>query len=223
MNISDLTVGLLGGTGAEGRGLALRWAQTGAKVVIGSRSRERAMAAAEDLNRILGEPTIGYDENSGVARGSAIILLSVPFEHATSTLEAHQADFRSDAIVVDATIPLTFEKGRVGYAEPPEGSGSEHLRKYLRPDIPLVAAFKTMPAHVLLDPGEPLQCDEFAAGDSKESKEFIMEAASFISGLRMIDAGGLDAAGTLERMTALAVALNRRYKRKTSRFKVIGL
>src|SRR5262249_14643590 len=119
MNIGELAVGLLGGTGPEGRGLALRWAMAGARVTIGSRSIDRARAAADELNQRIGRPLIGGEENDVVARESEFVLVSIPFEHAAPTVEAHQDDFTARAILIDATVPLAFEKGRVRYVELP--------------------------------------------------------------------------------------------------------
>jgi len=223
MNINELTVGLLGGTGPEGRGLALRWAMAGARVTIGSRSLDRARAAADELNQRIGSQLVGGEMNQLVARESDFVLISIPFEHAAGTVQEHQDEFKSGAILIDATVPLTFEKGRVRYVELPEGSSSERLRGVLKPEIPLVAAFKTMPAHLLEEPREPLDCDEFVAGDSKEDKARVIEAMGFIPGLRPVDAGALENARTLERMTALAIGINRRNKIKTARYRVVGL
>jgi NADPH-dependent F420 reductase len=223
MDIKELTVGLLGGTGPEGRGLALRWAMAGAKVTIGSRSLDRARAAADELNRRIGSPLVGGGENQAVARESEFVLISIPFEHAAPTVQEHQGDFAGGAILIDATVPLAFEKGRVRYVELPEGSSSERLRAVLKPEIALVAAFKTMPAHLLEDPHEPLDCDEFVAGDDRDAKARVIEAMGSIQGLRPLDAGALENARTLERMTVLAIGINRRNKVKTARYRVVGL
>jgi len=223
MATNDLTIGLLGGTGPEGRGLALQWARAGFQVVIGSRSFERAEKTADDLNQVLGKKVVQHGENGRVAALSEFILLAVPFEHAASTMEAHQNDFRPGAIFIDATVPVSFEGGKARYAEPPEGSGSEHLRARLRPDIPLVAAFKTIPAHLLEEADADLDCDDFVASDSKEARTRVMEAMAGITGLRPIDAGLLDSARTIERLTVLAIGINRRYKVKTARYRVIGV
>ena len=115
------------------------------------------------------------------------------------------------------------EQGRVRYQELPEGSASEHLKARLPETIPLVAAFKTEPAHLLAEIDEALDCDSFVASDSKDAKTRVIEAISGIEGLRVVDAGTLYSARTLERMTVLAIGLNRRYKTKTSRFRIIGL
>lgn len=223
MNISELKVGLIGGTGEEGRGLALRWALAGARVTIGSRAIEKAKATADELNAIIGSERIGSATNQAAIAGSEFVLLTVPFAHAASTLESHRADFREGAILIDITVPVSFEQGRVRYVELAEGSASEHLKALLPDNIPLVAAFKTEPAHLLAEAHEPLDCDSFVASDSKEAKTRVMDAIKCIEGLRPVDAGMLYSARALERMTVLAIGINRRYKVKTARYRVVGL
>ena len=223
MNINELKVGLIGGTGEEGRGLALRWAMAGARVAIGSRTIERAKTTADELNQFVPSNLVGYGENSSVIAESEFVLLTVPFAHAATTLESHAQDFRADAILIDITVPVSFEQGRVRYVELAEGSASEHLRARLPEQIPLVAAFKTEPAHLLADATAKLDCDVLVASDHKEAKARVMEAVKFIEGLRPVDAGTLYSARTLERMTVLAIGINRRYKIKTACYRVMGL
>jgi len=222
MSTNDLTIGLLGGTGPEGRGLALRWARAGARVVVGSRAADRARETAEQLNKIIGSNQIGHGDNRRAAQ-SDFVLLSVPFQHAVSTMEAVQDEMRAGSLLIDATVPVSFENGRARYLEPPEGSASEHLRARLRADIALVGAFKTIPAHSMEALDEALDCDEFVIGDTREARARVIEAMKSIQGLRPVDAGGLESASTVERMTVLAIGINRRYKIKTARFTVVGL
>jgi NADPH-dependent F420 reductase len=222
MNINELKVGLIGGTGEEGRGLALRWAMAGAQVTIGSRTVERAKATADELNGLIKNNVIHHADNRDAIADSEFVLLTVPFQHAASTLDAHAGDFRPGAILIDITVPVTFEKG-ARYVELPEGSASEHLRARLPENIPLVAAFKTEPAHLLAEVDAKLDCDVFVAGDSKEAKARVMEAIRFIEGLRPVDAGTLYSARTIERMTVLAIGINRRYKIKSACYRVQGL
>ena len=229
MNINELKVGLIGGTGEEGRGLALRWALAGAQVSIGSRTLDKAQVTADELNQVLeahgkGAPSrLGSAENRQVIAASDFVLLTVPFAHAASTVDAHRADFREGSVLIDITVPVLFEQGRVRYQELPEGSASEHLKARLPEAVPLVAAFKTEPAHLLAEINEALDCDSFVASDSKDAKARVMEALGFIEGLRPVDAGTLYSARTLERMTVLAIGINRRNKIKTARYRVIGL
>src|SRR5262245_60766682 len=183
MSISEISIGLLGGTGEEGKGLALRWARAGARVVIGSRAADRARETAEQLNKILGSSEIGHGDNHRAAQCD-FVLLSVPFQHAAETLDVVQSEIRPGAILIDATVPVSFDKGKASYAEPPEGSASEHLRARLRSEIPLVGAFKTIPAHSMEALDEGLDCDDFVVGDEQDARSRVMEAMRSISGLR---------------------------------------
>ncbi len=217
------TVGFLGGTGIEGKGLALRLARVGVPVSIGSRSRERAREVSRELNSQLGRELIGAAENREMIGASEIVILTIPFEQAPAAIDAYRDCFRPATILVDATVPVKFLSGQVRLIELPEGSSSESLAKRLPPGIPLVAAFKTIPAHVLADLRAALECDVFVCSDSAAAKTKIMELIRLVPDLRPVDVGGLEAAGTLERMSALAIGINRRYRINSARFRVVGL
>ena len=224
MNIADLKIGVIGGTGEEGRGLALRWAMAGARVQIGSRILERAAAAAAELNAYLPDNPIAFGLNGDVVRQADFALLTVPFAHAVTTLESLAGDWRPGTILVDITVPVVFEKGAgVRYMELAEGSASEHLSARLPEQVTLVAAFKTEPAHLLVDPQEKLDCDVLVAGQDKDARARVIEAIKFMEGLRPVDAGPLYSARTLERMTVLAIGINRRYKIRSACFRIMGL
>lgn len=226
MDIKGVKIGIVGGTGEEGRGLALRFARTGARVVIGSRTVEKAREAAAEVNQLPGidsSGAIGYASNPEAVADADFVLLTVPFAHAAATLAAVAADLRPGAIVIDITVPVSFEQGRARYVEMPEGSGSEHLQAALPTSTPLVAALKTEPAHLLADAGAALDCDTFVAGDDKEAKARVIELIRHIGGLRPVDAGTLYSARCLERMTVMLIGINRRNKSKTGRFRVLGV
>jgi NADPH-dependent F420 reductase len=219
----QLHIGLIGGTGDEGKGLALRWALAGTHVTIGSRSLERACAAAAELNGLLGAKRIECADNHSVASGSDFVLLTVPFDHAADTLQAHYHDFRPGSVLLDITVPVTFEETGARYVQPSEGSASEHLQRLLPPGVTLAAAFKTEPAHLMLDPKARLDCDTFVACDSKETRDRVMDAIRLIDGLRPVDAGPIRNAQVLERMTVFLIGINRRYKVRNGRFQILGL
>ena len=226
MDIKGVKIGIVGGTGEEGRGLGLRFAKAGARVVIGSRTVEKAREAAEEVNRLSGidaAGAVGYASNPEAVTDADFVLLTVPFAHAAATLAAVAENLRPGAIVVDITVPVSFEQSRVRYVEMPEGSGSEHLQAILPATIPLIAAFKTEPAHLLADAGAALDCDTFVAGDDKEAKARVIELIRHIEGLRPVDAGTLYSARCLERMTVMLIGINRRNKSRTGRFRVLGV
>ena len=218
-----MTLGILGGTGPEGGALATRFAQAGFSVAIGSRFAPRAREKARELSDRFGKASFVGDENPAIAASCDLLFLTTPFEHAGGLIRACREAFPTDCILVDVTVPLTVRAGSIEVQEPEEGSGSEHLAKYLPKNIPLVAAFKTIPAKLLGKLDTHLDCDVFVCGDSREAKDRVMEVASQIPTLRPIDAGPLRVARTLERMTALAVGINRRYKVHSVRFRIVGL
>jgi hypothetical protein len=221
--VSVLTrIGLLGGTGIEGKGLALRFAQAGAQVILGSRSPESAAAVARELNQRLARESIQPAENREMLAQCDLVLLTVPFAQAADALDAHCDSFRPGTTLVDVTVPVK-SKTTPGPGDLPEGSGSQFLAKRLAEDVHLVGAFKTIPAHILAELDMPLDCDVFVCSDSEPDKIRVIGAIRLIPGLRPVDVGGLDAAATLERMTALAIRINRRYKIKGARFRVVGL
>jgi NADPH-dependent F420 reductase len=223
-----MRVGILGGTGPEGRGLALRLSQAGVPVIIGSRNPEQAALKAEELRFRLKEEggpgaDIGGRENSGVVEASDILILAVPFEHAAGLLESCRGRLRQGQILVDVTVPLQFRSKRLELMELPEPSASEHLAGILPEGVPLVAAFKTIPAHLLEDLSQRLDCHVFVCGDSAAARGRIVQVASAIEGLSPLDVGRLRQAATLERMTVLAIQINKRHRVHNSRFRVVGL
>ena len=221
-------VGIIGGTGPQGKGLALRLALAGVPVWVGSRQRERGEEIAASLNAQLEarggahRPIQGAD-NATMVGNCPMVLLTVPFENAADTLRGLLPHMRPDAVLVDVTVPLAFGKGDVQVVVPPEGSGARHLRAILPEGMALCGAGKTLPAHVLEDLDIAMNCDTFVCGDSKEAKERLMATLARIPGLRPLDVGGLSAAATLEGMTALLIRLNRRMKSREGRFQVTGL
>lgn len=226
--MSDPTVGIIGGTGPQGRGLAMRFAMAGLPVLVGSRQDEKARAIAAGLNDELekhGQPFTVIEglENQAMAGKADFLFLTVPFENAERTVEGLSGAIREGAVFVDVTVPLLFGKGDVQLEVPPEGSASRQLRKILPASIPLCGAGKTLPAHVLEEISLNMDCDTFVFGDDKTAKGGLMELMARIPGLRPLDVGGLSAALTVEGMTALLIRLNRRHKSRLGRFSVVGL
>ena len=226
--MKDPTIGIIGGTGPQGRGLAMRFALAGLPVVVGSRQDERARGIAADLNGELEKlkapflPIAGL-ENAAMVQGAEFVFMTVPFENAAATLRGLGDHFHPEAVFVDVTVPLVFGKGDVQVEIPAGGSASHHLRDILPPKVPFCGACKTLPAHVLEDPTIPMDCDTFVFGDDKAAKERLRALLGRIPGLRPLDVGGLSAAATLEGMTALLIRLNRRHKSREGRFRVTGL
>jgi hypothetical protein len=218
-----MQIGFLGGTGIEAKGLVLRFASAGVSVLVGSRSEARALAAASAYNSLLAGPRTRGLTNREMLAGTEIVFLTVPYAQAVQAVESVKADFSAGQILVDVTVPMEFRDGRAEYVEQEAGSNAELLAGHVPEFVHLTAAFKTIPAHVLAELDVELNCDVFVCGDSREAREQVMEAARVVPTLRPLDAGPLRSARILERMTVLAVNLNRRYKTKGARFRVQGI
>jgi NADPH-dependent F420 reductase len=215
------SVAVLGGSGQQGRGLARRLGGAGLRVIIGSRDPDRAREAVAGWPAP--GPAIEVATNAdAVARAEAIIL-AVPFGSVDALLQELQPHFNDGALVIDVTVPVTFAGGKMALIDVAEGSAAEHVKARLPPSVRLAATFKTVPAHLLGDGSEPLDCDEFVCGDSDEARSAASALVALLPGLRPVDVGPLSRARSIEHLTALAIAINRRHKTHDARFRVVGL
>jgi NADPH-dependent F420 reductase len=205
-DVSDLVVGVLGGTGEQGRGLAHRLAGAGQRVVIGSRSAERAQAAAEELGR----GVTGAD-NAGCAAAADLVIVAVPYDGHRELLES-LADVLDGKVVVDCVNPLGFDKqGAFGLAVA-EGSAAQQAAAVL-PGSRVVGAFHHVSAVLLLDDSvAEVDTDVLVLGDDRAATDQVQALAARIPGMRGIYAGRLRNAGQVEAMTANLISMNRRYK-----------
>ena len=215
------TIAILGGTGHQGGGLAQRFAAAGARVIVGSRDPEHAREIVTGW-KTHGQSIEVAGNAEAVDRGDTIVL-AVPFTSIDALLGEVGSHFKTGAVVIDLTVPVTFEGGRMAMLDVAEGSASEHVRARLPKHVDLAAAFKTLPAHVLGDPQRPLDCDEFVCGDSEAARTRAIALVELLQGLRAVDVGPLSRARSIEHMTALAIAINRRHKTHDARFRVVGL
>jgi NADPH-dependent F420 reductase len=217
-------IGIVGGTGAEGRGLALRLARAGCRVLLGSRSAERAHAAVLELRAQAADLALEPGDNAAAFAAADFVLLTVPFSGVVEALATHADRIRASALVVDVTVPLRFEKGKPPtLLELPEGSAAEHIRARLAPSVPLAVAFKTIPARLLSELAKPLDCDELVCADTDDARRRTLELVARLPGLRAVDAGTLEASRAIERMTLLAVTLNKRHRSHEARYRVLGI
>ncbi|MQA86574.1 MAG: NADPH-dependent F420 reductase [Streptosporangiales bacterium] len=207
-DVSGLAVGFLGGTGDQGRGLARRLAMAGHRVLIGSRSEQRAAAAAEGLGA--GLPVRGL-ENAAATREADVVIATVPWEGHRDLLASLSGEL-AGKVVVDCVNPMGFDK-QGAYALPvPEGSAAEQAAALL-PDSPVVAAFHHVSATLLLDPEvDRVETDVLVLGDDREATDLVQALAGRIPGMRGVYAGRLRNAGQVEALTANLVSVNRRYK-----------
>ncbi|WP_327297995.1 MULTISPECIES: NADPH-dependent F420 reductase [unclassified Streptomyces] len=205
-DVSDLVVGVLGGTGDQGRGLAYRLARAGQKVIIGSRAAERARAAAGEL----GHGVEGV-ENAECARRSDVVIVAVPWDGHAKTLESLRSEL-TGKLVVDCVNPLGFDKKGAYALKPEEGSAAEQAAALL-PESRVAAAFHHLSAVLLQDPAiEEIDTDVMVLGEERADVEIVQALAGRIAGMRGVFAGRLRNAHQVESLVANLISVNRRYK-----------
>ncbi|MEU3980645.1 NADPH-dependent F420 reductase [Streptomyces sp. NPDC026672] len=205
-DVSGLVVGVLGGTGPQGKGLAYRLAKAGQKVIVGSRAAERAQAAAGEL----GHGIEGAD-NAECARRSDVVIVAVPWDGHGKTLEALREEL-AGKLVVDCVNPLGFDKKGAYAIKPVEGSAAEQAAALL-PDARVTAAFHHLSAVLLQDPEiNEIDTDVMVLGEERADVEIVQALAGRIPGMRGVFAGRLRNAHQVESLVANLISVNRRYK-----------
>jgi NADPH-dependent F420 reductase len=205
-DVSDLVVGVLGGTGEQGRGLAHRLAGVGQRVVIGSRSLERAQAAAAELGR-----GVAGADNAGCAAAADIVIVAVPYDGHRELLASLTAEL-DGKLVVDCVNPLGFDKQGAFGLTVEEGSAAQQAAAVL-PGSRVVGAFHHVSAVLLLDDAvSTIDTDVLVLGDDRAATDVVQALAARIPGMRGVYAGRLRNAGQVEAMTANLISMNRRYK-----------
>ena len=213
-------IGFIGGTGPEGRGLALRFALAGEDILIGSRDAERAQAAADSVREI--SPSISIDGglNADVASRSEIVVVAVPYSAQRPTLKALTEELRGK-LIINVVAPLTFSKGKASAIRVEAGSAALEAREIV-PDATHTAAFHNVSAQELLIPDRPLDTDIVVFGDDAGAKGKVIKLAETIKGARGVDGGGLENARYCEDLTALLLNINRIYKAH-SMIRIVGI
>jgi NADPH-dependent F420 reductase len=222
-HIPTSPVAILGGTGHQGRGLARRFAHAGRAVLIGSRDPDRARAAVAEWSPDPGAAPIEVADNGTAVERCGLVILAVPYGTVDQLLHDVQPHFAAGSLLVDLTVPVTFVGGKMTTIDVPEGSAGEHVRALLPPAVRLACAFKTLPAHLLAEGLGALDCDEFVCGDSDEARREAAALVALLPGLRPVDVGPLSRARSIEQLTVLAIAINRRHKVHDARFRIVGL
>jgi 8-hydroxy-5-deazaflavin:NADPH oxidoreductase len=207
-DVATLTIGILGGTGDQGRGLARRFALAGNPVIIGSRSVERAVAAAQALGADLG---IRGMANPDAAAAADVVIVAVPWDGHGDLLGSLAAPL-AGKIVIDCVNPMGFDQ-RGAYPLPvPEGSAAQQAAAVL-PDSVVVGAFHHVSAVLLLDPEvDTVDLDVLVLGDDRQATDLVQALAARVAGARGVYAGRLRNCGQVEAFTANLVSINRRYK-----------
>ena len=211
----------LGGTGPEGRGLALRLALAGEGAVIGSRDAGRAAAAAEELLQLAPGVHIEGAVNDLAADGADLVFLTFPYEGQRPVLEQLQESL-AGKIVVSVISPVQFQRGRGASAvEVPAGSAAQEAQELL-PNSWVVAAFHNVSAVELQEPDKTMEGDVIVCSNHRESKERVMELVRKIPSLRPVDGGGLANAKYVEQITPMLVNINRIYNIHAG-IRIVGL
>ena len=216
-------IAVIGGTGDQGLGLALRWAAAGMSLVIGSRDQARAEDSAERVRRAVPDADVEGAENPAAAAGAAVVVVTVPFAGQAATYRSISAAVDDDAVVVDCTVPLAAAVG--GKASHTlgvwQGSAAEQAAVLLERGA-LCAGFHSVSAAGLRDLGSELDGDVLVCGP-KAAKRAVAGLVDAIPKLRFVDAGPLDNARLLEPLTALLIGLNRRYRTDRAGIRITGL
>ena len=214
------TIAILGGTGAEGQGLALRWAHAGYAVIIGSREADKAREAAAALKAGLAAGSVVGMDNAAAAGAADIAVLTVPFAAQRATLERVK-DALSGKILVDVTAPLVPPHvSRVQL--PAEGSAAAAAQAILGDAVKVVSAFQNVAAERLRNLDEDTDCDVLVTGDDADAREEVV-ALAHAAGMRAYHAGPLDNAVAAESLTSILIWINRRYKVPGLGIRITGL
>jgi NADPH-dependent F420 reductase len=203
------SIGFIGGTGPEGKGLAARFALAGLDVIIGSRSAERGEEAAAEVRAIVSGNVRGAT-NGDAAREADLIVVTIPYSGLRETLEALR-DEAGNKIVVSAVVPLQFSKGRVSMLDVADGSAAQEAQALL-PDARVVGAFQNLSAGHLLDTSHEVDGDVVVTGDDAGAVQEVIELAALLAGVRGVKGGPLSASPFVEGVTAMIVGINRAYK-----------
>jgi NADPH-dependent F420 reductase len=216
------TLAILGGTGDLGSGLAKCWLAAGYRVVVGSRSAEKAKAFAEELQKELQKESQGDvlgDDNVNAAKAADIVVLAVPFASHEATLREVK-DFVQGKIVVDAAVPLVPPKVSVVQL-PPEGSAAQIAQQLLGDGVRVVSAFHNVGA-TKLHQGGRADCDVLVFGNDKAARDAVIELANVVA-TAGIDGGVLANSAAAEAMTSVLIGINRRYKVPGAGIRITGL
>jgi len=206
-------IAVLGGTGPEGFGLALRWAKAGETVIIGSRDAQRAQDAADKIKKRIPGANVSGDENTTACGAADLLVLTIPFEGHAALLKQLKPAIRPGSIVIDTTVPLAASVG--GRATRTlgvwQGSAAQETAELVPKGISVVAAFHNVGAELLNADG-PVDCDVIVCSDDPNASQIVRNLAKKIPGVRALDGGKLENARIVEQITALLIGLNIRHK-----------
>ena len=214
---------IIGGTGALGYGLAVRWTQAGEQIVIGSRKAERAAEAADRVRAVFADAEVEGLENAEAVSRGPIVFLTVPFRAQSETLTNLKEALQAGQILVDCTVPTAAAIG--GKASRTigvwQGSAAQQAEAMVPEGVTVISALHTVSAPALAE-GDPLEEDILICGDRKADKARVAELVERIGGLRAVNAGALEMARIAETLSPLLIAINVRYKSRAG-LRITGL
>ena len=218
-------IAIVGGTGQEGFGLALRWAQAGESVIIGSRDPSRARASASELKKMIPDAAVEGLANPDAVAQAKIVVLTVPLEAQIATLKSIRDRLQPGTVLIDATVPL--EKALGGRLSRViqlwDGSAAEQAARYVGKQVRVAGAFHSLSAEALRDLDRPVDSDVLITGDSREARAAVSALVAKISGARAVDLGPLDNSRYAEQLAALLITLNLRHRVSASGIRFTGL
>ncbi len=219
-------IAIIGGTGNQGFGLALRWAKAGEQVWIGSRQAGKAADAAERVKKRVGpEVKVEGLENREAVSRTNLIVLTVPFAAHRETLKGLKGSFKSEDTLVDVTVPLEVAVGGtvtrvVGVWA---GSAAEQTAEIVGNPVRVVSAFHNVGSSLLTDLAQPVDCDVIVCGNDRPSKSLVKSLVGLLPGAGFVDGGPLGNSRTVEALTALLLSINQRYKSHSVGIRITGL
>jgi len=219
-----MKIAIIGGTGGQGLGIAIRFVQAGEDVVIGSRTIEKAQTAVDKVTDLLGDvENLKAAENPDAAKEADVLVLTVPLAAQRATLLSIK-EGATGKILMDATGPLETAIGgsptRCLYL--PEGAASERAQKIL-PDTNVICAFNNISSGALMNYNEPIDCDCLISGDNLESKITVAKLIEKIPGVQVVDCGPLERAQIIEKITPLLIGLNIKKTCKDAGIRITGI
>ncbi len=214
------TLAILGGTGNEGAGLAMRWAQHGYRVIIGSRSRDKAETRAAEMNSEMGEDLLSGMSNADAAKAADIVILSVPYSAHKATLQS-VGEFCVGKVLVDLTVPL--QPPEIMAVNLPDGAAAAlEAQALLGAETIVVAAFQNVSAVKLKVLDKAVDCDVLVCADDMVAKQTVIDLVQ-AAGMRGIDAGALKNAVAVESLTPVLLHINKVYRVRGAGIRITGV
>lgn len=223
-------VAIIGGTGNQGYGLALRWALAGKSIAIGSRDAERAHEAAGRIREAIAAtgraaPAVAGAANPEAAASAPVVVISVPLAAQIATIKSVRDHLRPETLLIDVTVPLANAIG--GRASRmlvlPAGSAAEQLAEYAPEHVQVASAFHFLSADLLADPTLTMECDVIGSGGNPAAQETLRELAEAIDGVRYVHAGPLISSRLVEAAATMLIAINVRHKARHAGMRITGV